>query len=103
MCELAIVVVIVGLVAVIVLTVHVKGFTGDLDSFDRPSVRRTEARFNPSSFDCLFLINLLLLVMVGMWLTGSVRVGGVDDGIELFPVVLVTTTYAYLQRKTEQL
>ena len=49
------------------LTVHVNGLTGDRDNFDRPNVvRRTEALFVTSSFDCLPLINLLLLVIVGM-------------------------------------
>jgi hypothetical protein len=88
-CVLAVVVVIVWFVDVTVLTVS--GFTGDRDNFDRPKVvRRTEARFTPSSFDCLLFMSLLLLVMVGMWLTGSVRVGGVDD--EFVPVAVVLTT-----------
>jgi hypothetical protein len=93
-CEPATVVVNVGDV-----TVHVSGFTGERDSFDRPRVaRRTDARFVTSSFDCLPLISCLLplLVIVGMWLIGSVRTGDVEDASALFPVVL-TTTYANLK------
>lgn len=70
----------------------VKGFTGDRDNFDLPKVvRRTDARLTPSSFDCLFLIILLLLlVMVGMWLMESVLTGDVDD--EFVNAVVLTTT-----------
>jgi hypothetical protein len=54
-------------VGVTALTVHVNGFTGDRDNFDRPIVvLRTEALFVTSSFDCLPLIILLLLAIVGM-------------------------------------
>lgn len=80
------------------VTVHGSGFTGERESFERPRVLLTDALLIPSSFDCLVLIILLLLVMVGMWLTGSVRDGGED--VEIVPVAVVrTTTYANLQQK----